>query len=449
MGLDTSTLDGWASPAALDAAAARIRKEGEAVSSAVAGAADTWTRLNGNYRAPEQNEVLSVFRNINPHGDAVRTASHQAAAALEDFAAEIQTLQQERRNLLADVADFLARPALSDPLGGLGDPLGGGSNPLIGAENVLRARISDLAGRYRQAESDCAESIGRIDGVPKPGMGLWARRNFAAFVGAADGYSDLYTFKSVRIAAYHEVPVPWQEFAFTPLQPGSLTAAEAAGDRYLTVAGREISIHSSEHPDFGRTRMEQYWRDGFATKMDWRPEVNKAMYGNVAWYRTRVDANPVNWRPEVPAAETPSFAELPTGLKGLKVGGWAVSAAMAGVTFVDERDLEYNELLKDDPSMSESARNARADEVGAVKTVTKTGMDIGAGMAGAAVGTAIGGPVGTVVGFGVGMGISYLSDQHLDLLGGKSVKDAAADGAVHLYDGAKDAAVGAWHSLFG
>ncbi|WP_139186802.1 hypothetical protein [Arthrobacter crystallopoietes] len=330
------------------------------------------------------------------------------------------------------------------------DPSDPDSEVLPLAEAQLDFRIQDLVYQYQELEIACASAIMAINGGPKSDMGALAGPNFALIPAAAGNYGSLYTFKSVEVEAYRTVPVPWQEYRFTPFDPGKLTAAERAGSRFLRIDGREISIHDPEHPDFGRTQQERYWRTTYGTKMDWRPEVNQTAYRNIPAYQERVKANRNNWKPDVPASQTPSWYQLPDGLKGIKAGGTALSVAMAGVTFADERAKEYNDLLQQNPSLSEDDRDFRANEVATVKTATKTTVDFAAGLTGAAVGTAIGGPVGTIVGFGVGMFVAYATDVELpDWLGEKSIKDQAADGAVELYDGAKDMISGGWEAVFG
>lgn len=147
-----------------------------------------------------------------------------------------------------------------------------------------------------------------------------------------------------------------------------------------------------------------------------------------------MDARPDRW--QVPDPQTPSWAETPNSLKGIKVGGAVLTAAMAGLTFADNRAENHNQLLRENPEMSDANREFRANEMAAVQTATSVGIDLGAGAAGAAIGTVIGGPVGTVIGFGVGMGISWLTDAGSD---GNSFKDKASEFTVDLYDSAKDA----------
>ncbi|MER2136520.1 MAG: hypothetical protein ABS909_01525, partial [Arthrobacter sp.] len=71
--------------------------------------------------------------------------------------------------------------------------------------------------------------------------------------------------------------------------------------------------------------------------------------------------------------------------------------------------------------------------------------DLGAAGAGALIGTAIGGPAGTLVGAGIGIGISVVTSMEFDFLGGRSIKDAAAEGAMNVIDGVAER----WGSLFG
>lgn len=449
MALDTSALYGWPTPSEIETAAGNIATYGAGVGTAVADAASEWALLQRHYDAPESQEALAVFRNITPHGEAIQTAAEDARNALNAFAAGVESLEGTRKTLLAEIEAFRNNPPRLDP----SDP---DSEVLPFAEMQLDFRIHDLVLQYQAFETECVTALTGINGGPKQGMGALAGPNFGLLPGAVGNHTGLYTFEKVQIADYREVPVPWQEYRFTPIDPEALTNAERAGNRFLVVDGREISIHDPEHPDFGRTRQEGFFREGFNTRIDWRPEVNQRMYDLLPKYSQRVDDNPYKWRLEPDESgnprrpEAPPFRDLPDGVKAAKAGGWALSVAMAGVTFADERAKTYNDLLKEDPTMSESDREFRANEVGTVRTVAKTGVDLGAGLAGAAVGTAIGGPIGTVVGFGVGLGVSYLSDVELpDWLGGKSVKDHAADLAVGGYDAVSGAIADGWNAVFG
>lgn len=451
MAFDTSGLREWALPGGLEAAAQDITSAGADVSTAVDGLSSTWSGLSGSYNAPEQLEVLAVFSSITPHGDVLERAAAQTASALTAFADAVRQLETQRTALLAEVAAFESDPPTLDPA----DP----DSPVDSMQQaLLQGDINRLALAYDDAVTACVAALNGIDGTEDDVISTLSGPNVGLIVGGATNYSSTYTFKRVDIVDYRPVPMPWQQFRFTPLDPfGTLTDAEIAGDRYLTVDGRDIHISNPEHPDHGRTVAERYVRNGFAPAVDWRPSLNQRLYDTSAAYRARVDANPSDWKVPDPTAPRPTFGELPNGLRALRVGGGALAIGMAGLTIYDERTQAYDRLVVEHPEMSESERDARANEIGVVRGGAKTTFDVGAGVAGAAVGTMIGGPVGTVIGFGVGMGISYLADQDLpEWLGGGSVKDAFADGAEAVYDEGKelvsdvgDALSDGWNSVFG
>ncbi|MCU1633680.1 MAG: hypothetical protein JWM61_2332 [Micrococcaceae bacterium] len=452
MAFDTSGLQQWASPGELEAAAGDIASAGTDVSTTVDGLSSTWSGLSGSYQAPEQVEVLAVFTSITPHGDVVDLAAGQAKTALAAFAGTVRELEAERTALLAEVSSFEADPPTLDPA----DP----DSPVDAAQQGwLQGDIDRLAGRYDDAVTTCVAALKGIDGTADDALTVLSGPEVGLMIAAGTNYASTHTFKRVDVIASRRVPMPWQQFRFTPLNPaGPLTAAEIAGDRYLIVDGREVHISNPRHPDHALTVAERYTHNGFANAVDWRPEVNERFYESSSAYRARVDANPGDWKP-APTSSTPrpTFGELPDRVKALKVGGGAVAVIMAGVTISAERDQAYDRLLVESPRMSEADRKARAIELGVVRGGAKTTFDVGAGMAGAAVGTMIGGPVGTVIGFGVGMGISYLADQDLpEWLGGGSVKDGFADFAENVYDGGKEALSDAgdaisegWNSVFG
>ncbi|MEB7503576.1 hypothetical protein [Arthrobacter koreensis] len=442
--LDISGLQNWVDAEATQTGAEALRTAGEAFRDAVQNQETAWDGLSGCYDAPEREDILGVFRNVTPHSELVESASAQAASALTDFADQVAALNILRRDLLARVAAF-GPPACTpeDPDGSLQDF----------QRLVLQTEIDRLARSYQEAEETCAAALKNVSGH-KPGLaGFLAGPNFGLVAAAADNIMGVHTFRRVTVETIREVPMPALERRFTPLL-GSfdrLTGPEQLGHRWLWEDGRWISVHSPLHPDAGITRRQRFTEEIYRTVREWRPEVNRSMYNRSEWYRTRVDARPDRWH--VPDPQTPGWAETPNSLKGIKVGGAVLTTAMAGFTFMDNRAENHNQLLQDNPEMSDTERDFRASEMAAVQTGTSVVIDVGAGVAGAAVGTMIGGPLGTVIGFGVGMGISWLTDAGSD---GNSVKDRVSDVALDFYDKAKDgvsagleAAGDAWDRLWG
>ncbi|MFZ3415523.1 hypothetical protein [Arthrobacter sp. 3Tela_A] len=442
--LDISGLQNWADPEAAQTGADALRTAGEMFRDAVQNQETVWTGLSGCYEAPEREDILAVFRNITPHSELVESASAQAASALTGFSDQVAALNILRRDLLARVAAF-GPPVCTpqDPDGSLQDF----------QRTMLQAEIDRLARSYQEAEETCAAALNNVGGH-KPGLvGALAGPNFGLVAAAADNVMGVHTFQRVTVVNAREVPMPVLERRFTPVLGSydQLTGPEQLGYRWLWEDGRWVSVHSPQHPDAGITRRQWFTQEIYRTVREWRPEVSRSMYNTSEWYRTRVDARPDRW--QVPNPQTPSWAETPNSLKGIKVGGAVLTTAMAGLTFADNRAENHNQLLRENPEMSDADREFRANEMAAVQTATSVGIDLGAGAAGAAIGTVIGGPVGTVIGFGVGMGISGLTDAGSD---GNSFKDKASEFTVDLYDSAKDAvsegleAAGeAWDRLWG
>lgn len=442
--LDTTGLLNWAEPEATQAGADAVRTAGTAFREAVENQKTGWAGLSGCYDAPEREDVLSVFRNITEHSELVESASAQAASALTEFADYVAALNIRRKDLLARAAAF-GPPACTpeDPDGSIQDF----------QRMILQAEIDTLARSYQEAEAICAAALNNVKGHSPGLVGALAGPNIGLVAAAADNGMKVHTFQRVTVVNVREVPTPIMERRFTPVLGSydQLTGPEQQGYRWLREDGRWISVHSPQHPDAGITRRQWFTQEIYRTVREWRPEINRNMYNHSEWYRTRVDANRDRWH--VPDPQTPRWAETPNSLKGIKVGGAILTTAMVGLSFADNRAENHNQLLRENPEMSESDREFRAHEMAVVQTGTSLVIDLGAGATGAAIGTMIGGPVGTVIGFGVGMGISWLTDAGPD---GSSVKDRISDVAVDFYDKAKDtvsdglkAAGDAWNKLWG
>lgn len=442
--LDTTGLQGWAEPETTQAGADAVKSAGAAFRSAVADQAAAWSALSGCYSAPEREDVLAVFTNITPHAELVGSASEEAAAALGNFAEHVAALKPLRQQLLERAGSF--GPAACTPE----DP--DGSMQEL-SRLVLQSEIDGLARRYQEAEETCAAALNSVTGHDPGWLGAVAGPNTGLVAAAADNVMGVHTFQRVTVVNVREVPMPVLERRFTPLL-GSydlLTGPEQQGHRWLRQNGQWVSVHSPLHPDAGITRRQWFTQEVYRTVREWRPEVNRTLYNQSGWYRTRVDASPDRWH--VPDPQTPRWVETPNSLKAVKIGGGALTLAMAGITFADNRAENHNQLLRENPDMSAADREFRANEMAAVQTGTSVVIDVGAGAAGAAIGTMVGGPVGTIVGFGIGMGISWLTDAGSD---GNSFKDKASDIAVDAYDKTKDlisdgfeAAGDAWDRLWG
>jgi len=442
--LDTTGLQNWAAPEATETSAAALKTAGSAFKAAVAGQAAVWSGLAGCYDAPEREDVLAVFGSITVHAELASSASEEAAAALGNFADQVALLMPMREDLLARAAAF--DPPACTP----SDP--DGSTQEL-SRLLLQSEIDGLARRYWEAEEACAAALNSVKGHDPGWLGTVAGPNVGLVAAAGDNFMGVHTFRRVTVINVRDVPMPILERSFTPVL-GSydrLTGPEQLGYRWLRQNGEWISVHSPQHPDARITTRQWSTQDIYRTVREWRPQVSRSLYNNSEWYRTRVDGNPDRWH--VPGQQVPSWAEQPNSLKALKIGGAATATVLAGLTFADNRAENHNQLLRENPEMSESDRNFRANEMAAVQTGSSLVIDIGAGAAGAAVGTMIGGPVGTVIGFGVGMGISWLTDAGDD---GNSVKDRVSDVALDFYDKAKygvsdglKAAGDAWDRLWG
>ena len=406
MSVDTSALYGWPSPDAIDSARTGVRTGGSSYLSSVNSAAATWQQLRGHYSGDGAEEMLQAFAGIVPTAEYLSQMAAQADEALAAFADGIRDLERERTALVAEVHANAARVA---------EALAAPDDPEAAARPdhsmFLRGSVAALAERYRALEEQTAAKLNTAAEPDHPAVvALLAHPTMGIALGTVSAGLETISSRVEQVYDPQWVYRRWPDRA-TRLQ----------------------------HMSRGRWEWQE-WSSANLTRIELRPGVNEFMFEHLKWYENRVRADPGRWAPDAPA-----FGDLNGAARTAKVGGGILTVATAGVTIYDEREKAKQELRRTNPGMSEADLNRRANVEGAVRGGTKVGLDLAAGAAGAAIGTAVGGPVGMVIGAGIGIGISAVTDIEMDFLGGRTIKDAAADAAMDLVDGAADL----WDSIFG
>ncbi|WP_404320524.1 WXG100 family type VII secretion target [Arthrobacter luteolus] len=411
MSIDTSMLYGWCSPDAVENAAPTLKKSGEAYLQSVEQAKSTWQQLGSHYSGDGATEILDAFENVMPNARMLEDSAGAVSSALTEFASSIRALESRRSSLIARVeaaeiraANELAAKCTADQA--YTPP------PAATADLLLPAEVSALAAQYRALEEETAAKVRSAFHGDGGLLGLATGIPATVLYGmAAKGISATTARQTVT-----KVPTPIPVYR-----------------RYQTAEER------IRHMARGRWITDGEWKLTTVFGFDLRPNVYRGLYNHSGWYRNRVSANPSNW------VLPDKFKDLGTAAKGIKVSGGVFTAVTAGFTIAGEREDAYNELLQANPGWSRDELNGRANLEGGVKGGTKAGIDIGAAGAGALIGTAIGGPVGTVVGAFIGIGISAVTSIEFDSLGGRTLKDVAADGVMD----AVDSFAKGWDKLFG
>lgn len=168
--IDTSVLEGWPDPAALEEAATPLLEHAQGVVNVVQAAASEWSGLVDAYRAPEAAELVAAFGTPVRVSEGLRTGVVVVYRALLGYADTVRDLNRRRGLLLEEIEDFRRRT--QSHLGeavvfdGIPErqPFGSGHSTSVALEFAeLTQRVSALAAEHEQAENDCAH---RINSVP-------------------------------------------------------------------------------------------------------------------------------------------------------------------------------------------------------------------------------------------------------------------------------------------
>lgn len=271
MAINTAGLSGWPSPELLNAGAGAINSTGPQLEAAVAGVSAQWNGLQAHYQAPEAETVLGVFSNIVPHGEFVRSASEQAAKALEDFAAGIAVLQGIREVLLADIAahnSFVNSAACTEE----------DAADAAFATALLQGRVDRLVEQILQLEQDCVSALESAGGESNPFLafatsfpGAITMGAIEELVGAVDdqlrplwpgGPQAYFDFRPEKNKLLLAVSDRYRQFTvnnpdrFAPsqsfFQANGLGKSVKIGGGALSVAGGYFTFQSQQEQEYNR-----------------------------------------------------------------------------------------------------------------------------------------------------------------------------------------------------
>lgn len=411
MTIDTSGLFGWCSPVAVGSTAPALKRGGEAYLQGVEQAKSTWQQLGSHYSGDGATETLDAFENVMPNARMLEDSAGVVSSTLTEFANRIRTLEYRRSSLMARVREAEIRAANELAADCTADQ-DYTPPPAATADLLLSAEVSALAAQYRALEEETAAKIRS------------AFHGDGGLLGLATGIPATIINGMVAKGI------------------GATTARQTVTKVPITVPvyrRYQTAVERIRHMARGWRNTDGEWKRTTVFGFDLRPNVFRGLYNHSGWYRNRVNVNPSRWvLPE-------RFKDLGTAAKGIKIGPGVFATLTAGFTIAGERKDAYNELLQANPGWSRDELDGRANLEGGLKGGTKAAIDIGAAGAGALIGTAIGGPVGTVVGAFIGIGISAVTSMEFDSLGGRTLKDVAADGVMDAVDGF----VKGWDKLFG
>ncbi len=389
MSVNISKLLDWPDAASLERAAEDLKRHGGEFSDTVDDARQAWFGLNTHYDSPHQYMLYQSFAPASTAADAVRAGTSAAARPLITFAATLNSLAGERRDLLKEARTL--RPGPQDPVENFVNPDWGPEDVLKARENDLQQRIDRLAQVYARAVEECVSDLSCIDSSGKVG------------------------------------PPPTPH----PVPDRSHDNLWLDGAGALAEGRRTLKLQFKT-PDGWKTIVKSSWWDG----------GHHQQSGNFA------DRFKTNFREQFlgPKSEVVHVEDGGDKVRGVKsvstlgrVAGRGLFVLGAGITFGSEYSQAQEKLKQEDPGLSDEERNAKATEKAAVRTGSQLAASAAAG---AAVGSLL--PVGgTVVGLAVGAGVGLAMSVNTG--GGKTAGDRIADVGETVWNFGKKT----WEKVFG
>ena len=160
--VDLGATAGLPLPAAVEAAAHGLRLRGSSISGCLERSHARWAGLRRCYRAPGQQLVHGAMDRPRDTADAIREATAQAAAALENFADALTDIRRRHLQLQNEVAElevkYLAAKLLPNPAAALG-----GNTALWFLGRALQAAADRLAEDLRTAEDSCSSTLASLE----------------------------------------------------------------------------------------------------------------------------------------------------------------------------------------------------------------------------------------------------------------------------------------------
>lgn len=389
MSVDVSKLLDWPDAASLERAAEDMKRHGKDFSDTLDDAKLAWFGLNTHYDSPHQYMLYQSFAPANTAANEVRAGTSAAAQPLVAFAAAINSLAEQRRELLEEARTLSSGP--KDPVENLVSPDWDSEDIVKARENKLQQRIDELAQVYARAVEACVSDLSRINGSGEIG------------------------------------PPPTQPSA--PDRSQDTMWLNGAG---TLAEGRRTLKLQFKTPDGWKTIVKTKW---------WDRGLHQQSGNFVDRFKTNLREQFLGPKSEVVHVE--DGGDKVRGVKSVsalgRVAGRGLFVLGAGITFGSEYGQAQEKLKQEEPGLSDEERNAKATEKAAVRTGSQVAASA---LAGAAVGSLL--PVGgTAVGLAVGAGVGLAMSVNAG--GGKTVGDRIADAGETVWNFGKKT----WEKVFG
>ncbi len=147
-------------PAAVRESVGEVRRLGAGVSEHTTAVAEAWAGLSVHYRAPEQEQVLSLMVPAQTAGDEVAQAMGTVAAALEAYADALDPIRRDMLSLERRARAFRRRAA--DAIEGAADAWFDTVLAVQQENQGLLDEYAVLLGRVSQAVAMCADAVNRV-----------------------------------------------------------------------------------------------------------------------------------------------------------------------------------------------------------------------------------------------------------------------------------------------
>ncbi|KUP95782.1 hypothetical protein AC529_15595 [Thermobifida cellulosilytica TB100] len=145
-----------ADPDAIEAVGKALKDDGSDIGQAGADIKAAWSGLEGNYIAPESEELLAAVNPVADDADAMETNIRTVGQALVDFAAEIRPILERWRSLKADAVTLANRIR--------GDDDWRKDEDTVEEHNQLNDDLLAVQNEYMAAERECANKITALFG---------------------------------------------------------------------------------------------------------------------------------------------------------------------------------------------------------------------------------------------------------------------------------------------
>lgn len=425
--VSTEALTLWENPSSISTPADQLRIKTDSFASHIESADSSWAGLPGAYTGPEEGTFFNALSPAVGQAGFIRDAGSAAESALSDFATSLQTLIDQRIELIAEVGAFN-----SEFSGTSSEDLDGQD---VTAKNSLQQRVTNLQQQYENLVSTCVTSLGNINvGSHNPGSSgdgpnfestgdQWGDAAQSTFGSPAtiaqvamDGvqgpsarYQGAYTtvgqrgpggsgwnataFQySARTRGWSAYGIPLGQ-APTPMAPGPQGPAIPGTTQTYTALSHSGLDFRNGTPGMSSSQAWANHEHSPNNTVRSSGTSHSAAYADGS-YRSQGNFS---------AHHQGGANTINNVNNGIRVGGHALTVLGAAATFTDQREQNQIELAAENPGMSDEEIASEATHDAAANTAGQTGTVAAATAAGAAAGSLIPVPgVGTLLGAGAG-----------------------------------------------